>query len=90
MHEYQQRYPQENSKMTGLTERLLQEGIQQGMQQGMQQGSLSVLLRQITRRFGPLDSSTRQRLQQATEHELECWTDNILDAQTLDDVFVCH
>lgn len=80
--------------MAGLTERLLQEGmekgIHQGMQEGMQQGSLGVLLRLITRRFGPLDSSTRQRLQQATVQELECWADNILDAQTLDDVFVCH
>lgn len=68
--------------MTGLTERLLQEG--------KQEGSLSVLLRQITRRFGPLDSSTQQRLKQATTQELECWTDNILDAQTLDDVFACR
>ncbi len=94
MHEYQQRYPQENTKMAGLTERLLQEGMEKGMQQGihqgMQQGSLGVLLRLITRRFGPLNDSTRQRLQQATAQELECWTDNILDAKTLEDVFVCH
>lgn len=33
---------------------------------------------------------TRQRLQQATAKELECWADNILDAKTLDEVFVCH
>lgn len=86
MHEYQTRYPQENQKMATLTERLLNEGIQQGMQQGEQ----NVLQRLLVRRFGPLDSQTRQRLQQATAQELECWADNILDAKTLDQVFICH
>ena len=86
MHEYQTRYPQENQKMATLTERLLNEGIQQGMQQGEQ----NVLQRQLVRRFGPLDSQARQRLQHATAQELECWADNILDARTLDEVFICH
>ena len=86
MHEYQTRYPQENQKMATLTERLLKEGMQQGMQQGEQ----NVLQRLLVRRFGPLDNQTRQRLQQATAQELECWADNILDARTLDEVFVCH
>lgn len=82
MHEYQTRYPQETHKMASLTERLLNEGMQQGEQ--------NVLQRLLVRRFGPLDTQTRQRLQQATAHELECWADNILDAKTLDEVFVCH
>ncbi|PRB84666.1 DUF4351 domain-containing protein [Pseudomonas sp. MYb185] len=78
MHQYQERYPQEKSKMVGLTERLLNEGRQ------------DVLLRLLTRRFGPLDPTTEQRLQQASSEELERWTDNILDAQTLDEVFTRH
>ena len=90
MHEYQTRYPQENQKMATLTERLLNEGMQQGIQQGMQQGEQNVLQRQLVRRFGPLDSQARQRLQHATAQELECWADNILDARTLDEVFICH
>lgn len=98
MHEYQTRYPQENQKMATLTERLLKEGMQQGMQQGIQkgmqqgvqQGEQNVLQRLLVRRFGPLDNQTRQRLQQATAQELECWADNILDARTLDEVFICH
>jgi len=64
--------------MVGLTERLLNEGRQ------------DVLLRLLTRRFGPLDPTTEQRLQQASSEELERWTDNILDAQTLDEVFTRH
>ena len=70
--------------MAGLTERLLNEG----MQKGMQKGELNVLLRQLTRRFGPLDMATERRLQQASSEELERWADNILDAASLDDVFV--
>lgn len=82
MHDYQTRYPQETRKMAGLTERLLNEGMQRGEQ--------GILQRQLIRRFGPLDQEARQRLQQATPQELECWADNILDAKTLDEVFICH
>jgi hypothetical protein len=46
-----------------------------------------VLRRQLTLRFGPLPSWVEQRLSQATEAELECWTDRVLDAQALGDIF---
>lgn len=87
MQDYQARYPQESTKMAGLTERLLNEGMQKGMQEGVQKGELNLLVRLLTRRFGPLDNATLQRLQKASSAELEHWTDNILDAQTLDEVF---
>lgn len=98
MQDYQARYPQESTKMAGLTERLLNEGMQkgmqqgrqEGMQQGMQKGELNVLLRLLTRRFGPLDSATKLRLQEASSEELERWADNILDAASLDEVFAGH
>lgn len=86
MHEYQTRYPQEKTKMAGLTERLLNEGMQKGRQEGEQ----NLLLRQLTRRFGPLDAATEQRLQQASQEDLERWADNILEARTLDEVFTIH
>lgn len=86
MQEYQARYPQEKAKMAGLTERFMEKG----RQEGMQKGEASVLIRLLTRRFGPLDSATEQRLQQASSDELECWADNILDARTLDEVFSRH
>jgi len=46
-----------------------------------------VLERLLTRRFGPLSEATRQRLRDATLEQLERWTDNILDAATLEKVF---
>ena len=56
-------------------------------QQGVQQGEANVLRRQLARRFGPLPSWAEQRLDQAGEAELESWTERVLDAQTLEDVF---
>lgn len=77
--------------MIGLTERLLNEGMQkgrlEGKQEGLQEGELNLLIRQLTRRFGPLDAATLQRLQQADSDDLEHWAVNILDARTLDEVF---
>ncbi|MGM0984782.1 MAG: DUF4351 domain-containing protein [Pseudomonadota bacterium] len=80
---YESRYPQESTAMTGLAERLRTEGMQQGMQQGEQ----TLIRKQLVRRFGPLDEKTEQRIQKATTDELEQWAENLLDAQSLPDVF---
>lgn len=63
---------------------------QEGLQAGRQEGRQDILLRQLTRRFGPLGTPITQRLQQASFAELEQWADNILDARTLEDVFRMH
>jgi len=55
--------------------------------QGRQEGEASVLLRLLTRRFGPLGTSMTEHIRQAKTAELEQWTDNILDARSLDEVF---
>jgi len=69
----------------------MQQGMEQGMQQGkqqcMQQEASNMLKRQLTRRFGPLSQATLTRLNSADLEQIECWADNILDAQTLDEVF---
>ncbi len=72
--------------MSGLRERWLSEGVEQGIEKGER----SLLYRQLTRRFGQLDQQTEARLQAATAADLERWADNILDAQTLDEVFSIH
>lgn len=86
MRTYQERYPQENRTMATLSERLLGEGRQQGRQEGEQ----ALLAKQLNRRFGPLDNTVELRLQRASSEELERWAENILDAQTLDEVFAIH
>lgn len=71
-------------------EKGIEQGMRQGMQQGIQQGETAVLERQLTRRFGPLSPETRNRLADATLEQIEHWADNILDAQSVEDVFANH
>lgn len=85
---------EESKKMPYVTsieqigiEKGMQQGMQQGMRQGMQQGEAAVLARLLIRRFGPLSQEARDRLQQASLEQLECWTDRILDAQSIEDLF---
>jgi flagellar biosynthesis/type III secretory pathway protein FliH len=95
--------PQEDKIMMTWSERLRSEGMQKGILQGRQlgwqegklegkiegkqEGELAVLTRLLSRRFGALGAATIERLRRATPSELEHWADNILDAQTLEEVF---
>ena len=54
---------------------------------GKLEGQVAVLYRLLTRRFGLISEATQARLDNATLEQLEQWTDNILQAATLDDVF---
>lgn len=68
-------------------ERGLEQGILQGVQQGVLQGEQSILLRQLNRRFGTLPQSLEERVKQADLEQLEQWSDLILTATSLDDIF---
>ncbi len=56
-------------------------------QDGIVLGEAKTLRRQLTRRFGPLSEEVEDKINQATGQQLELWLDNILDAETLDEVF---
>jgi len=96
---FTQRYPQEkhimSSWLANWSEQMLaqrwqegqEKGIEQGRQEGRQEGEATVLLRQLTRRFGPLGAPMTEKIRHASPAELEQWADNILDARSLDDVF---
>lgn len=102
MKAYEKQYPQETKTMAGLRERLLAEGEQRGVQQGLEKGleqglekgkatgERAVLLLQLSHRFGPLDEATRHKLESASTEELELWANNILEAESLEDVFTRH
>ena len=76
-------YPEESTTMTGFAQRYRDEG----MQLGRQEGERRVLERQLQRRFGALSAENTERLTEASMEDLETWAENVLDAQTLDDVF---
>jgi hypothetical protein len=65
----------------------LKQGLIEGELKGKLEGEAAVLNRLLTRRFGPISEATQARLDNATLEQLEQWTDNILEAATLDDVF---
>ena len=66
------------------------EGIQLGEERGRQEGQRTqrrILAKLLVSRFGPLDTATEQRLQQASLEQMDRWTDQALTAQRLDEVF---
>ncbi|MBF0097995.1 MAG: DUF4351 domain-containing protein [Magnetococcales bacterium] len=63
------------------------EGERIGAQRGKQEGEANVLLRQLKRRFGQVPAHIAELVATADLSQLEAWTDRILDAKTLDDIF---
>jgi hypothetical protein len=89
------------ARLEGLQEGLLegelrgeQRGILEGEQRGELRGELrgqqigeaNVLVRLLTRRFGPLPDWAEARLRAADAARLETWADAVLDAASLTDV----
>ncbi len=64
--------------------------IERGGQQGNLEGQANILMRQLTKRFGPLSPDTAQRPQTTTTEQLDMWVDRILDVPTLTGVSDAH
>jgi hypothetical protein len=63
-------------------------GFQQGERTGFQQGERAVLLRQLRRRFGTsVDSAIELRVAVASAEQIELWTERVLSAATLAELF---
>jgi len=66
----------------------MQQGMRQGMQQGMQQGEAAVLRRQLQSKFGKeFTDAHRRRVDEADIDTLLDWSEQILHAQSIDEVF---
>ncbi len=59
------------------------EGIQEGMQKGMQKGLATLLVRQLTLKFGPLSDEQREQIESASEDTLLAWSEKILTAGSI-------
>jgi hypothetical protein len=59
----------------------------EGKAEGKAEGKVATLLRLITRRFGAPAAAVAARLHGATSDELDRWTDRILDATSLAELF---
>jgi flagellar biosynthesis/type III secretory pathway protein FliH len=68
----------------------LEQGLEQGLKKGVQKGEANVVIRLLTKRFGPLSLIMLDRLNQATIEQLELWADRVLEAKTLESVLGDH
>ena len=61
--------------------------IRKGLAQGLAQGERSVVVRQLTWKFGPLPGYVAEKVHNAAESDLLVWEQRLLNANTLDEVF---
>ncbi len=69
----------------------IQKGLAQGLSQGLQRGlqtQQSTLIRQLRRKFGRLPNRYKQQIAKATSRQLTTWSLLLLDAPTVDEVFL--
>jgi predicted transposase YdaD len=62
-------------------------GREEGREEGRAQGQVTLLVKQLTRKFGELPAEYRARLETATSDLLECYAERLLVAGTLAAVF---
>lgn len=61
--------------------------VEEGRKEGHKEGQQEVLLKQLGLKFGELPDWAVQRLRAADDTDLDRWTERVLDAASLDDVF---
>jgi len=84
---YRRRYPDEVAEMTRFAERFMEKGREEGVKKGIRQGEAQMLLRQLSLRFGDLPQSVREQVESADADTLLRWSERILTATTLNEVF---
>ena len=79
----------ENLKYLGEKERRKgrQAGLQERRMEGRMEALRGIITRQLTRRFGALPDWVTARLNKASAEHLEAWTDEMLVAESLDELF---
>jgi hypothetical protein len=78
-----------NRKWNGETvaQGTLFDWTRQWQEEGRRQGGVELLLRQTERKFGPLGSHDRMRIELASADRLFDWGERLVDARSLDEVF---
>ena len=80
--------------MATLAEQLIkkgrQEGRQEGLERGREEGQRQTLARLLELKFGPVPEWAQARLATAPPGGLARWTERVLTAESLRDVFVAE
>jgi predicted transposase/invertase (TIGR01784 family) len=82
----------ERALISEITERRAEreEGRQEGRQEGTLETKITMLEKLLSKRFSPLPEGTLERINRATPEQLEHWILAVIDAPTLEAVFVEH
>jgi hypothetical protein len=59
----------------------------EGEAKGRVEQAARMLVRLLTRRFGAVPEAVHARIDRASLEQLDIWSERVLDAATLDDVF---
>jgi hypothetical protein len=62
-------------------------GLQEGQEVVRKAGVEGTLRQLITLKFGDIPETASKRLEQATDEQLDTWVEQILTANSLDDLF---
>jgi predicted transposase/invertase (TIGR01784 family) len=65
---------------------ILQKGLQQGLQQGLLQGEATLILRQLTKRFGEVEPQLQEQVRELSIEQLEALGEMLLDFSTVEDL----
>ncbi len=65
----------------------IEKGLEKGVEQGIGQGRAATLYKQLQLKFNQQAQEYEQRLFQASDAELDLWTERVLFAETIDAVF---
>ncbi len=65
----------------------IEQGIEQGIERGIDKGRAATLRKQLELKFRELDIDVLTRLDNASEAELDRWTERILFADSVEAVF---
>lgn len=60
--------------------------MREGLQQGLQQGQISLVLRQLQRKFGELNPEIKQQIQNLSSSQLENLGEALLDFASVADL----
>ncbi len=78
----------ERALISEITERRAER--EEGRQEGTLETKITMLEKLLSKRFSPLPEGTLERINRATPEQLEHWILAVIDAPTLEAVFVEH
>ncbi len=82
-----QLFSEEIMQESVIYQQILQKGLQQGLQQGKQEEASSLIVRQLTRRFGTVNSQNQEQIQALSINQLEDLGEALLDFSSVTDLF---